>query len=614
MNKLLATLAIGAAAIMAAPAATVEFTYNDIALGDDFTFQGYGFSKKETFDVAIRIIDPALVGAKITSMRVPIPSKAEWVKDLSAWLSSDLKLDKKVNAPDIASVPATLGDDLFMRAEFTEPYTLTEEGVYVGYSFTVTELHDYSTTPVAVLPGISENGLFVHSSRSVLKWTATGAEKEWVSPMVVTLETVSGPTDVAVALDGEAFSVSGGSATARLTLLNYGDSDLNEIGISWEGAAMSGTSSALLSSPIPPGAKATVPVEFGSFTECGDFPLTITVDKFNGEANNDPRRTVSGTLAVLPFMPETRPLFEEYTGLQCQYCPRGYVAMEQMSRDHGDNFIGMAYHSETYESGCMVTLPNDAFPVACPGYPYGTINRERGMDPGEFPSLWEEYTSRVVPADLDVTLDYTDDTYTAVHAKVSARFARCMENPDMILSLAIIADGLQNENWGQMNAFAGGGGEAVESDLWDLFTKGKRVVKGLTFNDVVAYYPDVTGVEGSVNGPVNYDSRPSIDLTVNIADIRNVKGENFLNNGSTLRAVGILLNARSGAVINCNKSASIASDYLGIGSVESEADVIAESYFDLQGRTVSDPAPGTLLIVRTVRADGSVIHTKRVAR
>ena len=149
-----------------AGAASLDFSYNPNPDTEDYTV--FGYNKKETYDVAIRIQDPALTGTSITAMKVFLPVENEWVENLSGWLSSELKLENKVNAPDIASCQATLADR-FLSVTFDQPYTITEEGVYVGYSFTVKQLADYSNYPIAGVKGDNPDGLYVHSSRTRLK-------------------------------------------------------------------------------------------------------------------------------------------------------------------------------------------------------------------------------------------------------------------------------------------------------------------------------------------------------------------------------------------------------------------------------------------------------------
>lgn len=84
-------MAISAVALcpFGSDAAEMEFTYN---VNDDVPMV-YGFKKKETYDVAIRIADPTLVGTRVTSMKVDCPVKDGAFENVTAWLSKELKLE-----------------------------------------------------------------------------------------------------------------------------------------------------------------------------------------------------------------------------------------------------------------------------------------------------------------------------------------------------------------------------------------------------------------------------------------------------------------------------------------------------------------------------------------
>lgn len=70
-------------------AARLDYTYNFAGAPSE----GYGNAKTETYDVAIRLANPSFAGAKVTGIRVALPS--DGTADASAWLSSELKLRKR---------------------------------------------------------------------------------------------------------------------------------------------------------------------------------------------------------------------------------------------------------------------------------------------------------------------------------------------------------------------------------------------------------------------------------------------------------------------------------------------------------------------------------------
>ena len=53
---------------------------------------------------------------------------------------------------------------------FNTPYVVPEEGVYVGYSFTVTDAETEAAKPVAVVAGENPDAFYLHTSRTKLRW------------------------------------------------------------------------------------------------------------------------------------------------------------------------------------------------------------------------------------------------------------------------------------------------------------------------------------------------------------------------------------------------------------------------------------------------------------
>ena len=138
MKKSLLSAGFALATIVCS-ASTLDYTYNF----NGGATEGYGYGKTETYDVAIRLQNPSLTGAKVTGIRVPLT--ADGTEEASAWLTSELKLKKKngknVNDPDIATVSGEVNNG-WLDIRFDTPYTIPAEGVYVGYSFTVKTVNE----------------------------------------------------------------------------------------------------------------------------------------------------------------------------------------------------------------------------------------------------------------------------------------------------------------------------------------------------------------------------------------------------------------------------------------------------------------------------------------
>lgn len=117
-----------------------------------------GTPLKQDYDVAIRINDKHFVGMTIAAVRVPIDTMRN-LSGLKVWLSKELTLEvvdgKKVNKPDILSQDAEMGQG-WVEVALDKPYTITDEGVYVGYSFKMDEMDNSNRRPVRITTELHE--------------------------------------------------------------------------------------------------------------------------------------------------------------------------------------------------------------------------------------------------------------------------------------------------------------------------------------------------------------------------------------------------------------------------------------------------------------------------
>jgi len=609
-NKFLLAAAI-IAGTCTSQASDIQFSYAT----PDSEIKYFGYSKREAYDVALKIIDPVYVGAKVSSISVPFDVPETACSDLSGWVAEELSYSDNSISTDMQSTNAKVENGM-LTIVFDTPYTIPVEGLWVGYSFNITSLREEGKQrePVATVTSDKnlDTGLWIHTSRTKAKWTDIGTTEKAVSAMSVAMITDFGDHDVAIYIPSEAYSIKDENYNLPAMIINHGGSALQDITYSYTIGSTTGNGSYHFNEPVEAvTGVANIELTLEGHTELGEFPFNITVETSNGGPNTDAMRYAEGKMNVWTAIPETRPLVEEFTGLGCAFCPRGYVVMEEMSNRYPDKFIGMAYHSQEYESGGMVTVPDYQFPFHVSSYPYSDINREYGMDPGEIPSRWESFTKEITPADVQVTLKW-DDTHEVLEATADVTFAKDMENANYKIAVALMANGLTNPSWLQSNVYSSStAGDGIESPLWDIFLNGGSKVKGLVFNDVVAYFKDIRGVEGSVPPTIKAGDVISYSTQIPFSEVKNLNGANFINEGATLHAVAILLDG-NGIAVNCNKSAKISTETSGVEGIDTEElQTVATTYYNLQGIVVEKPSNGIYL--RTdILSDGSV-RTQKVA-
>lgn len=595
MNKLLLTAGLAVMALTAS-ASTLDFTYNFAGVNN----RSYGFNKAETYDVAIRIDNPSLVGAKVTGIRVAIPQES--TGNVSAWMTSGLKLKKvdgkNVNDPDITSVAGEVVDGM-LNVTFDTPYTIPAEGVYIGYSFDVTKLVTKTKRPVSVVPGTHPEGLYMHSSRTEVNWVSMVEEAGGrVSSMVVTLDGTFPERSAAFSF-GEIIGSNTDPTKVPMTIVNCGTTEITSIDYTGTVGSRTFSGSTTPAAPIPGciSAFSVGNVEIPVVSETGSYPLALKVTKINGVDVEAPE--VKGTMKIYSFIPVNRPLVEEYTGLWCGWCPRGYVALETMKETIGDLFIAVAYHN----GDPMAVIRN--YPNTVPGLPYAFINRSAGVDPGEIYDAWYDYRDWVPAGDLDVTVEWADESHTAIKATATARFPEDHTGADYRLSYILVADGLTNARWQQANYYSGRTSykSQMPGELGDLFINGEDPMKGLTFNDVAVAVTDYKGETGSIPAEITACEKYSHSHEFSLASVNSaVKGV-----PEKMRVVAVLTEGATGKYVNCNSSAWMNGEPFapvsGVEDVTTDADVFEVARYTLDGRCISAPVPG----VNIVRySDGTV--------
>lgn len=592
MKKLFLTI-LSAVTAFTASAASLDYSYNF----EGAPSESYGTAKTETYDVAVHLTNPSFMGAKVTGIRVALPS--DGITDASAWLTSALQLKKQngknVNNPDIAEKTGSPADG-WLDITFDDPYTIPAEGVYVGYSFTVASLQESTEKPVTVAEGINPEGFYLHTSRTKLRWGPMSEELGKVSDMTVRLEG-SFPEKSAVFTVGKVISAVSEPAEVSLPLVNCGTTAISsvEYTASVNNRTFSGT--AIPEAPVPGhiGAYGYASVKIDPVDATGEFPLLIKVTKVNGEAVDSPE--AEGQIKVYPFLPVNRPLVEEYTGLWCGWCPQGYVALETMKEREGDLFIAVAYHN-----GDAMAFSGDT-PNYPGGYPAMYINRSSPIEIRDIYTDWEKYRTWIPDAGIDVSVDWTDASHTSLKAIATARFTESHSGADYRIGYILVADGLSDPQWLQHNSFSGRTDKKddMPGALGDIFINGDSYVAGLTFNDVAVATTDLDGERNAIPAEIKAGEEYSHPHVFDLASV----SEKVLSAPEKLRVVAVLTEGKSGKIINCNSSPWINGEPF-TSSVE-----ITDSCFEpteiarwtLDGSRIYSPAKG-INIVRY--SDGTV--------
>lgn len=599
------------------------------AYADEFEFchvddtgapEWYGTGKRDTYDVAIRISDAGLAGYRIVGVKVPFRG-VEYVSGLKGWLSTDLVLgkdenDRKVNVPDITSAAMEYSDG-WLTAMFDTPYELTADGVYAGYTFTVDDIatDESMRAPVAVRPGKDADALYLHTNRTYMSWKECSSSTRKKSCITLLLEGEMPRSAVGLKM-GDVVYVTAGeeSVPVPVEFVMHGSEPLGSVGVSYEVTGPGG--------PVGSGSLAMdfdMPVALGFGHVCqaelrlpeslpkGAYGVSLTVTDVNGKTNHDATATAVTSLEALSQVPVHRPLMEEYTGLWCGNCPRGYASMEHMSHKYPDDFIAIAYHNGD-DMHCVQTYPS-----AVPGFPAGWLDRTVKLDPylGQaeagygFELDWLDARARFTPVAVEVSAAFDDSDADLIEVECEVSLVRSSDT-EYKVAYALLADGLQDAEWSQSNYFAGAAGYDDIEEM-GMFVNGTRSMKGLVYNDVIVSHSPLEGVDGSLPAVMEVDRKYAHGHSFRVSGCTNMKGDVVVRDRSKLRVVAMVVGA-DGSIAN----AAVAPVGTGVGSVcgvDGDMQVVSTVYYDICGNVVINPARG--IYVRVDRlSDGSLKAAK----
>lgn len=561
------------------------------------TLKGMGTLKAETYDVAMLLNDPSLVGMRITGINVPLNTAAT-VTDCKAWLTKQLTLESGNNVPDIASIDFT-PEGKWVEVTFAEPYTITEEGVYAGYSLTVPSVdtdnaNDPNKVPIMCIASNDLGNLYMHTSRSVRKWRnlpETAYYGTGAYAMVVRLTGDNVKEHAAALLPPDELNTYlsvGKKTTLTLTLENHGTAAISNI--DYEMTIGGETIEKHVNVTVKGsyfGSKANLKVEIPAQQTAGTYPVSITVKKLDGVDNEDVQPTTTFTMAYLSEFPKHKPLMEEYTGTWCQYCPRGMAGMEGMNKLYGDDFVGVAFHNGD-PMQVTALYPNDVN-----SFPNGYLDRVQNVNPfsgSSGASLgikddWKRRQNIIAPASIELKAVWADEAQTKLEVTSTTTFVRDFKNSPYQLTYILTADGLKGDtnDWWQVNALSGDA-EAKKDPYLAVFANQSSPIKNIEYNDVAIQLSNSRALAmegtlpGSVEGGKGYEHKYVFDVTEN----------ELVQDKTKLRPVVVLIDTTTGEAVNADK-VGVSSETDGISEIPSgdELQRADGRSYDLQGRELN---------------------------
>lgn len=534
----------------------------------------FGTAKKETYDVAMHVGDPALRGTTIRTVRLHL-GDVRHIASLKIWLSRTLNTvkngTKTENAPDILQmdVADARGGDVSVALD--APYTIGDEGVYVGYSMTFAQLTEAEKYPVNYVKAADPGNFFLHTSSTYTKWNDLSARGSL--PIEVELAGGEPVGIVARGIEPQLYGEVDKPSTASVTLRNRGYEGVESIGYAYTIGDNHGTSVLHLDKPLPPvfDYEQTVELPLPAVDAKGDYAVSVSLTEVNGKPNPQPS-ALSSVLAVYRHLPRHRALMEEYTGTWCRNCPRGFVGLEIMSRLYPDDFVAISYHNKD----SMEIMPREDFPNEVSGFPDGYLDRTYKVDPYSgfatdkfgLDKAWAAVCQLQAPADVPVSARLSGDG-SEVEAEGFVRFPVDVADAAYSVELVLVADSLHGVGgrWDQSNVYNTDQPENYPEPEFDKFVHGASLVSGLRYNDVGIATSRRDGGDVAMPTSLTADKEYPFSYTFSLNGIRSTGGTPLVQDRRHLRVVAILKDAE-GKVANASKADVDTSAYSGIVSAK----------------------------------------------
>lgn len=328
-------------------------------------------------------------------------------------------------------------------------------------------------------------------------------------------------------------------------------------------------------------------VKVPTFNQLGDHQLVCNITHVNGKPNTTTFSTSTLDITVVTKVPTCRVVFEDYTAMWCQYCPRATAIMEYLTKKHPDDFIGIAVHQ-----GDKVAIGGYKLPVVGKfGLPYVWASRRTKVSGYTGEELYQQAKAIGAMMDIDVKAEW-NASGNGINVQSATTFRTNMSNANYALAYVVVEDGMHNASWSQANSYDGLTDLLNENDEMAVFVKGGRVVYGLKYNHVARAFLGIdSGMEGSLPNNVVADRDIKHKATFDGVG-SNWKPQNKKN----LRVVVMVIDNTTHNVVNGAHCPIKPYNTTGIATANATAQRVEVARFNLKGQRLSAPERGINIV------------------
>ena len=383
--------------------------------------------------------------------------------------------------------------------------------------------------------------------------------------------------------------INASSGKGKLSITNYSNSIvLNfEYKLSFQGTVIL-EKKHIMKEPLHRMDVATIEIDVPPHNQLSETELQVEITKVNGEVNRATIPYATLPRVTVTQVPRRRVVVEEYTGMWCQYCPRGIALMENLENKYTDDFIGIAIHS-----GDPLYCLDYAWNLGkVRGFPTLEMNRSRKLTYYTAINEFEEEKAMGADMDIDVSAQW-DSNKEKITVTPHVTFRVAPKDGAYAIAYVLTEDGMAKSSWMQNNNFSGNSSLRGISAELDKFIDLPSVIRNLpnNFTAIAAKGVYTSATEDYIKTPIE------IDKTQSFKHVFNISRNTLLQNKSKLKVCALLINLNTKKIENAAKCNITDATSTGISSVEeTQTNVVEIARYTLEGRRIFAPQQGVNLV------------------
>ncbi len=495
----------------------------------------------------------------------------------------------------------------FYAFNFTEGYTIPEEGCIIGISFTTT-----AEMPLFYWNASGNSGGFLYQvpidgEVGFLDMATYGFGN---LAAAVSMDVSACPaTNVSVNPMPEMTALLNETTVITPVVVNEAASAISSISyvLTVDGEALP-EDEVTFSSEVPAGSSAYLNIPY-VFTTEGLHTMSVEVTKVDGEPNISTSSSSGDfTVVVLENAAERTSVVEQFTGTWCGYCPRGHVGLKKLKDLYGDKIITLAGHVANGENAPDPMQCDDYFSVVynfCGNFPSAAFDRYTVSDPYLSPTATAmefganetvEAVKQLIPSEATVALSATwaDENKTSINANVDytfgySRMSLAGANPYGIAFL-LSEDGMtgNGDSWLQTNYMSGDANYAI-TDFMDWYLGGSAVANTYD-NVIVGAWDALTGADNSVVTTIAKGVKNNYKASLSLT------GNTLIQDKNKLYLTALLINRNNYTIVNAAQVA-LGDGTVGIENVaDGGSNAVEVARYNVNGVRLNAPQKGLNIV------------------